>query len=225
MKLSRNLLNITVITLVALSSSVFFLRETASAQSLPLNETVIEKKTEIVETKFVNLSENNETIENLKEKKQILSEQLDTIKQEVQSLQQQLEEKKAKAAAEKKRLEALRNMFVNVKQYASSSSGNLYTAGNCTWYAKSRRPDLPNSLGNANTWYSRAAAQGFSVGEAPKKGAIATTTAGRLGHVAYVEGVSLDGQFVTISEMNHKGLGIVSSRTVHYTTFKYIYEL
>lgn len=102
------------------------------------------------------------------------------------------------------------------------NGGNTYSAGYCTWYAKSRRPDLPNNLGNANTWYTRAAAQGIPTGSAPRAGAIGATTAGDLGHVVYVERVNGDGT-VLISEMNYEGLYIQSSRTVSASKFVYIY--
>lgn len=99
-----------------------------------------------------------------------------------------------------------------------SSAGNTYAAGYCTWYAKNRRPDLPNRLGNANTWVARAAAQGIPTGSAPRTGAI-----GQQGmHVVYVESVNGDGT-VTVSEMNYKGLGVISSRTVPASNFSYIY--
>lgn len=99
-----------------------------------------------------------------------------------------------------------------------SSAGNKYVRGYCTWYAKNKRSDLPNNLGNANTWVSRARAQGIPTGSAPRVGAI-----GQQGmHVVYVESVNGDGT-VTISEMNFKGLGVVSSRTVSASNFQYIY--
>ncbi|MBP9738468.1 LysM peptidoglycan-binding domain-containing protein [Candidatus Saccharibacteria bacterium] len=100
----------------------------------------------------------------------------------------------------------------------TSSAGNTYSPGYCTWYAKNRRPDLPNRLGNAGAWVSSAAAQGFATGSAPRAGAI-----GQQGnHVVYVEGVNGDGT-VTVSEMNYSGLYVVSSRTVPAGTFTYIY--
>ncbi len=99
-----------------------------------------------------------------------------------------------------------------------SSAGNTYYAGYCTWYAKSRRPDLPNNLGNANTWVARAAAQGIPTGSAPRVGAI-----GQQGmHVVYVEAVHGNGT-VTVSEMNFTGWNQVSRRTVPASTFSYIY--
>ena len=102
--------------------------------------------------------------------------------------------------------------------YRGTSSGNTYSPGYCTWYAKTRRPDMPNNLGNANTWVSRAAAQGLATGSVPRVGAI-----GQQGmHVVYVESVNADGT-VTISEMNYNGWNVVSSRTVPASIFLYIY--
>lgn len=101
-------------------------------------------------------------------------------------------------------------------------TGNTYDPGYCTWYVKNRRPDLPNSLGNANTWYSRAGAAGYSVGSAPRAGAVGTTTRGDLGHVVYVESVNPDGSIV-ISEMNYAGLYSQRTRTADPGEFVYIY--
>lgn len=101
-------------------------------------------------------------------------------------------------------------------------SGNSYDAGYCTWYVKNRRPDLPNQLGNANTWYARAAAQGLPVGSTPRAGAVGTTTAGDYGHVVYVERVNGDGS-ILISEMNYAGLYSQRTRTAGANEFRYIY--
>lgn len=99
-----------------------------------------------------------------------------------------------------------------------SVAGNSYTAGYCTWYAKNRRMDLPNNLGNADTWVARAAAQGIPTGSTPRVGAI-----GQRGmHVVYVEAVNGDGT-VTVSEMNHYQLFEITTRTVTASYFKYIY--
>jgi surface antigen len=101
---------------------------------------------------------------------------------------------------------------------SAATAGNTYARGYCTWYAKHRRPDLPNNLGNADTWLARARAQGLPTGSTPRAGAI-----GQRGmHVVYVERVNSDST-VTISEMNFKGWGIVSQRTVPASDFMYIY--
>lgn len=101
--------------------------------------------------------------------------------------------------------------------------GNTYDYGYCTWYVKNRRgASLPNGLGNANTWYSRAAGMGMAVGSTPRPGAVGTTTRGSLGHVVYVESVNGDGT-INISEMNYKGWGVTSYRTASASEFIYIY--
>lgn len=101
----------------------------------------------------------------------------------------------------------------------ASTAGNTYAAGYCTWYAKNRRPDLPNMLGNASSWAASAAARGYATGHAPRVGAI-----GQQGnHVVYVESVNADGT-VSISEMNYGGgLYAVNHRTVPASSFIYIY--
>lgn len=99
-----------------------------------------------------------------------------------------------------------------------TASGNRYVAGYCTWYVKNQRPDLPNNLGNAATWVSRAAAQGMATGSTPRAGAVGQ----RGNHVVYVESVNADNT-VTISEMNHKGLYVQTTRTLPASYFTYIY--
>lgn len=100
---------------------------------------------------------------------------------------------------------------------STDNEGNLYTPGNCTWYAKSRRPDLPNNLGNANTWVYRAAEQGIPTGDTPRPGAI-----GQQGmHVVYVE--SVNGDEMHISEMNYEGLYVIDERTIPWGGWSFIY--
>lgn len=101
----------------------------------------------------------------------------------------------------------------------SSTSGNTYYAGYCTWYAKEKRPDLPNMLGNGGQWTANAAAQGYSTGSTARAGAIAETP----GHVMYVEKVYGDGTML-ISEMNGvAGFGNVGSRRVPTSGHSFIY--
>ena len=112
----------------------------------------------------------------------------------------------------------------HVSKPRTHSTPNRYVKGQCTWYAKKRRPDLPNGLGNANTWYVRAGVKGFSVGSKPRVGAVGTTTQGRYGHVVYVERVYRNGK-IRISEMNFNGgVGVVHKRTVAASQFRYIYK-
>jgi surface antigen len=100
----------------------------------------------------------------------------------------------------------------------ASSAGNRYVPGNCTWYVKNRRPDLPNNLGDAGTWVARARAQGLPTGSVPKVGAVGQSP----GHVVYVERVNGDGT-ILISDMNYKGLYIKTVRTVPAKNYLYIY--
>lgn len=101
-----------------------------------------------------------------------------------------------------------------------ANGANTYAKGNCTWYAKSRRPDLPSTLGNADTWFARAKALGWNTGTTPYPDAIGMTKAYM--HVVYIEKVNADGS-VFISEMNYAGFNKVSTRTAPATEFLYIY--
>lgn len=110
-----------------------------------------------------------------------------------------------------------------VQNSANYGGGNTYDAGYCTWYVKNRRgASLPNNLGNANTWFARAQAQGMATGYTPRAGAVGTTTAGAYGHVVYVEAVNGDGT-ITISEMNYAGLYSQRTRVANASEFSYIY--
>ncbi len=224
---SRRLNKLPLLALSVLFTSVILFGGTANAAPMPLNEgrEVIYQQSQELEQKSTVIQTTSEEILTLEQKKLSLLTQLEQETKSIEDLRQKVEDKRAAAEAEKKRLAEIKNMFVHVTRYAGNSSGNLYAPGNCTWYVKDRRPDLPNNLGNANTWYARAASMGWNVGSTPKKGAVGTTTAGGWGHVVYVDGVSLDGQYVTISEMNYGGLYSMNTRTVHYSEFNYIYEL
>lgn len=85
--------------------------------------------------------------------------------------------------------------------------GGPYGRGQCTqwaWYMRESigRP-IPSNLGNANTWASKAAAQGFTVVRGvPIAGAVFQSGSGWYGHVGYVESVNGDGSIVA-SEMNY----------------------
>lgn len=107
-----------------------------------------------------------------------------------------------------------------VKRYAGSFK-NTYAYGYCTYYVAGRRA-VPPYWGDARNWYYNAQASGFAVGSAPAVGAIAWTSAGYYGHVAFVE--SVNGNMVTVSEMNYNGnWNRVTSRTVSASSFRYIY--
>lgn len=105
--------------------------------------------------------------------------------------------------------------------YVAQTNGNTYGYGYCTWYVKNRKPSIPNGLGNANTWYSRAHSAGLATGTSPRVGAVATTTRGSLGHVAYVERVS--GGRIYVAEMNVAGWNVASHAWYPASDYLYIY--
>ena len=82
--------------------------------------------------------------------------------------------------------------------------------GWCTWYVASRK-HVPWG-GNAGTWLYHAKAYGAKTGKSAKVGAIVVTRESRYGHVAVVEKVK--GGSITVSEMNYRGWGKVSKRTL-----------
>ncbi len=95
--------------------------------------------------------------------------------------------------------------------------GDTYVWGNCTYWSFAMRlwagSSIPTTWGNANTWDDRAEADGYIVDHTPRVGAVYQTDDGDLGHVAYVIAVDDTTGDWTISEMNAKGLNIVSTRT------------
>jgi len=101
----------------------------------------------------------------------------------------------------------------------SSPADNTYEWGNCTYWVFIQRMEagkpIPNTWGNAADWAWHARIEGYKVDQTPSVGAIMQTanSAGGLGHVAYVTEVNPATGAWKISEMNSKGLNIVSDRT------------
>lgn len=99
-----------------------------------------------------------------------------------------------------------------------SPEDNTYAWGNCTYWVFIQRKEagklIPNTWGNAADWELNALLQGYKVDKTPAVGAIMQTadSAGGLGHVAYVTKVDPITGSWTISEMNVKGLNVVSER-------------
>lgn len=89
-------------------------------------------------------------------------------------------------------------------------TGHKFPEGWCTWYVAQKRY-VPWD-GNAGTWLGKAEENHFKTGNKPKKGAIMVLYESWWGHVAYVEKV--DGDSFTVSEMNYKGFGKRSERTI-----------
>lgn len=113
-------------------------------------------------------------------------------------------------------LEAMLYPVKDVGTYA-----NLYAPFNCTWFVASKLP-VPNTWGDAISWGYEAAADGYTISNVPKIGAIAqSSTDYYLGHVALVQ--AINGDQVEILEMNYTGLGVVDTRIANPGEFVYIY--
>lgn len=103
------------------------------------------------------------------------------------------------------------------------SSCHSFPYGWCTWYVAQKRGCIPWG-GDAKSWLYNARSYGYNTGSEPAEGAIMVTTESWWGHVAYVENVQ--GNMVTVSEMNKVAWGQVSYRTIHKDSWKirgYIY--
>ena len=115
---------------------------------------------------------------------------------------------------------------LNVEELGSVyGAGNGYFPGQCTWWAKHMRPDLPNTLGNAGAWADSARAMGLPVDRTPAPGAIYVSRSGWYGHVGYVEAVNPDGSIVE-TEMNYGWAYRVIRATIPAgvaATFEYIH--
>jgi len=113
-----------------------------------------------------------------------------------------------KVAAKKTTLAQAKTVAVDK---AAISQNHYFPYGYCTYYVSTRRAIYWS--GNAISWLANARAAGFATGSEPQAGAIMVTTEGGwTGHVAMVDAVN--GDQVTISEMNYVGWGVVSTRTV-----------
>lgn len=107
---------------------------------------------------------------------------------------------------------------------------NLYPQGECTWWVKRKRPDLPwfpDRSGEARNWARSAAKAGFVVDDTPEVGAVAVFQpgqydAGRSGHVAYV--VAVEGDHIVISEAGFGRLGPNPNRRISWRGLQFIHN-
>lgn len=91
-----------------------------------------------------------------------------------------------------------------------AGSGHKFPYGYCTWYVAQKRY-VPWG-GNAGTWLYHAKSAGYQTSKTPRVGAIMVSSESWWGHVGIVE--SVKGGSFTISEMNYRGWGKVSRRTI-----------
>jgi len=204
----------------AIDLSMLELKSPLQNQKDPIIElkTDLDKKTEAVKTTESKVEEVKKKSEEIVKTKESLSEEIARLKAEIEDAKARIEEKKRiEAEAEQAKLQPV-YQSAPVVSYAQTA-GNTYAPGYCTWYVKNMKPNLPNSLGNANQWYYSAQAQGLAVGSAPAVGAAAMAIGEN--HVAYVTAVN--GNMITISEMNYGGLYQMNTRTVPASQFLYIY--
>lgn len=74
---------------------------------------------------------------------------------------------------------------------------------------------------DAANWGYAAQSKGFTVNDTPARGAVAWSTKGQYGHVAWVSAVN--GNNVTIEEYNYSYTGRYNTRTVNSSEFQYIH--
>ena len=93
----------------------------------------------------------------------------------------------------------------------AAAAGNTYPYGQCTYYAKARRPDIGNHWGDARFWDTRARAAGFPVDGKPRVGDVVVfernvqgiSPHGHVGIVTLVQGK----RFKTISMWGNEATG------------------
>lgn len=91
-----------------------------------------------------------------------------------------------------------------------SGAGHKFPYGYCTWYVAQKKY-VPWG-GNAGTWLYHAKSMGYATGKSPRVGSIMVSSESWWGHVGVVEKVN--GNEITISEMNYKGFAKKSYRTL-----------
>ena len=105
-----------------------------------------------------------------------------------------------------------------IQAQISSGGANTYEAGQCVWYVKNLRPELPNNWGNATDWLYNAQAQGWPTGSTPRVGAVGWT----YGHVVLITGVS--GDTVSYTDMNGNWIPFeIGNGTAPASKYSYIY--
>jgi surface antigen len=131
--------------------------------------------------------------------------------------QQHEEETKVEVIQEVKtkvetKIEVPEQRVVEPREVARISDYNGYAYGYCTYFAKQQRPDLPDNLGNAGSWFYNAQAMGLPTGQVPIVGSVVVTNEGYVGHVAIVTQVNPFS--FNVREMNYSGWNTISTREI-----------
>lgn len=106
-----------------------------------------------------------------------------------------------------------------VQSKSVSSAGNTYEAGQCVWYIKNLRPEIPNGWGSAYQWLGNARASGWATGSKPRVGAVGT----RGNHVVLITKVNKDGT-VNYTDMNGRWIAFevgYGTKPANYYTYIY----
>lgn len=99
------------------------------------------------------------------------------------------------------------------------SSGNLYQAGQCVWYVKNLRPELPNTWRSARNWLANARADGWATGSTPQVNAVGI----RGNHAVLITGINEDGT-VNYTDMNGRWVAFeIGYGTKPANYYQYIY--
>jgi surface antigen len=101
-----------------------------------------------------------------------------------------------------------------IKNGSTATSG-WYPYGQCTYYVSTQRS--VGQWNNASSWVWQAQRDGWSTGTTPQVGAIGQKN----NHVVIVRSVS--GSTMVIQEMNYQSAGVITTRTISSSGWRFIY--
>lgn len=103
-------------------------------------------------------------------------------------------------------------------QQRASVSGNSYEPGQCVWFIKNMRPEIPNNWGSAHSWLANARSSGWATGSTPAVGAVGV----KGNHVVLI--TAINGNTVTYTDMNGRYIPFeIATRTAPASNYMYIY--
>ena len=116
--------------------------------------------------------------------------------------------------------------LILVEGKGAGKKHHIFPAGWCTRYAADTYRDRSGKIvtwrGNAKDWFRNAANEGYSTSNNKYRIAVnaivvfGATRTNSYGHVAIIDSISTDGKTLVVSEMNWKGFGIKSTRTIKF---------